>query len=49
MALTPNFDRIVATVTAADVEQFLRSAVPDDEKQRAARVNTFETLRSRIY
>jgi hypothetical protein len=34
MALTPNFDRIVATITAADIEKFLHSAAPEDDKQR---------------
>ena len=34
MALIPNFDRIVATVTASDIEKFMRSAAPDDDKQR---------------
>lgn len=34
MALTPNFDRIVATITAADIDKFLHSAAPEDEKQR---------------
>jgi hypothetical protein len=34
MALTPNFDRIIATITDADVQRFLRSAAPDDDKQR---------------
>ena len=34
MALTPNFDRIVATITDADVQRFLRSSAPEDDKQR---------------
>ena len=34
MALIPNFDRIVATITAADIEKFLHSSAPEDEKQR---------------
>ena len=42
MALTPNFDRIVATITAADVEKFLRSGAPDDEKQRVLKATTNE-------
>jgi hypothetical protein len=42
MALTPNFDRIVATITASDIEKFLRSAAPDDEKQRVLNASTNE-------
>jgi hypothetical protein len=42
MALTPNFDRIVATITAADIEKFLRSGAPDDDKQRVLNANTNE-------
>ena len=42
MALTPNFDRIVATITASDVEKFLRSAAPEDEKQRVLNARTNE-------
>ena len=42
MALTPNFDRIVATITASDVEKFLRSAAPDDDKQRVLNAGTNE-------
>lgn len=34
MALIPNFDRVVATITAADIEKFLKSAAPEDDKQR---------------
>src|SRR4051794_22167704 len=34
MALIPNFDRIVATITASDIDKFLHSAAPDDDKQR---------------
>ena len=30
----PNFDRIVATITASDIDTFLRSGAPDDDKQR---------------
>ena len=42
MALTPNFDRIVATITASDIEKFLRSAAPDDDKQRVLNASTNE-------
>jgi len=34
MALIPNFDRIVATITPADIEKFLKSTAPEDDKQR---------------
>jgi hypothetical protein len=34
VALIPNFDRIVATITSSDIDKFLHSAAPDDEKQR---------------
>src|SRR6476660_1745522 len=34
MALIPNFDRIVATITASDIDKFLHSGAPDDDKQR---------------
>jgi hypothetical protein len=34
MALTPNFDRIVATVTAADIKKFLHSTATEEEKQQ---------------
>jgi hypothetical protein len=34
MALIPNFDRIVATITASDIDKFLHSNAPDDDKQR---------------
>ena len=40
MALTPNFDRIVATITASDIEKFLRSGAPDDDKQRVLNAST---------
>jgi hypothetical protein len=42
MARIPNFDRIVATVTASDIEKFLRSAAPDDDKQRVLNATTNE-------
>ena len=42
MALTPNFDRIVATITASDIEKFLRSAAPEDDKQRVMNARTEE-------
>jgi hypothetical protein len=41
-ALTPNFDRIIATITASDIENFLRSGAPDDEKQRVLNASTNE-------
>ena len=47
MALIPNFDRIVATVTALDIEKFLRSAAPDDDKQRVRDAATHE-IRMRL-
>jgi hypothetical protein len=34
VAVIPNFDRIVATITSSDIDKFLHSAAPDDEKQR---------------
>lgn len=34
MALIPNFDRIVATITASDIDKFLHSSAPEDDKQR---------------
>jgi hypothetical protein len=42
VALTPNFDRIVATITSSDVEKFLRSAAPEDDKQRVLNAKTDE-------
>jgi hypothetical protein len=42
MALIPHFDQIVATITALDVEKFLRSNAPDDEKQRVRDAATDE-------
>jgi hypothetical protein len=42
MALIPNFDRIVATVTAADIEKFLHSTAPEDDKQRVRDAATTE-------
>ena len=47
MALTPNFDRIVATITAADIDKFLRSAAPEDDKQRVRNATT-EEIRMRL-
>ncbi|HYI94781.1 MAG TPA: hypothetical protein VEX68_14640 [Bryobacteraceae bacterium] len=34
MALIPNFDRIVATITASDIDKFMHSNAPEDDKQR---------------
>jgi hypothetical protein len=42
MAQTLNFDRIVATVTEQDIEKFLRSNAPDDDKQRVRDAATHE-------
>ena len=42
MALIPNFDRIVATITSSDIEKFLHSAAPDDEKQRVREAGSNE-------
>ena len=42
MAQIPNFDRIVATVTALDIEKFLRSSAPEDDKQRVRDAATDE-------
>lgn len=42
MALIPNFDRIVATVTASDIEKFLHSAAPEDDKQRVRNASSLE-------
>lgn len=42
MALIPNFDRIVATITAADIEKFLKSTAPEDDKQRVRDAGTNE-------
>jgi hypothetical protein len=47
VALTPNFDRIVATITASDIEKFLRSAAPEDDKQRVLNAKTDE-IRMRL-
>jgi hypothetical protein len=47
VALTPNFDRIVATITASDIEKFLRSAAPEDDKQRVLNAATQE-IRMRL-
>ena len=42
MALTPNFDRIVATITQTDIDRFLKSSAPDDDKQRVREAGTIE-------
>jgi hypothetical protein len=47
MALIPNFDRIVATITASDIEKFLRSSAPEDDKQRVRDAAT-EEIRMRL-
>jgi hypothetical protein len=47
MALIPHFDRIVATVTTLDIEKFLHSNAPDDDKQRVRDAATDE-IRMRL-
>jgi len=47
MALTPNFDRIVATVTDSDIEKFLHSTAPEDDKQRV-RVAASHEIKMRL-
>lgn len=42
MALTPNFDRIVSTITASDIEKFLRSGAPNDDKERVLNASSTE-------
>jgi hypothetical protein len=42
MAIIPNFDKIVATITDSDIEKFLHSAAPDDDKQRVRNAATTE-------
>jgi hypothetical protein len=42
MAQIPHFDQIVATVTALDIEKFLRSSAPEDDKQRVRDAATVE-------
>ena len=42
MALTPNFDRIVATITAVDIQKFFRSTATEDEKQQVRDAATDE-------
>ena len=34
MAKTPDFERITATITDSDIDQFFRSAAPDHFKQQ---------------
>jgi len=34
MAKTPDFQRIVATITESDIDHFYRSAAPDDIKKQ---------------
>src|SRR4051794_16895062 len=47
MALIPNFDRIVATVTASDIEKFLHSTAAEDDKQRVRDASSNE-LKKRL-
>lgn len=45
MALTPNFARIVATVTADDIKKFLHSSATEEEKQQVRDAPTDEIRR----
>src|SRR3954447_1164182 len=47
MALIPNFNRIVATVTASDIEKFLHSTAAEDDKQRVRDASSNE-LKKRL-
>lgn len=42
---TPDFDRITATVSAKDIDDFYRSAAPDDFKQQVRDAPDMETTR----
>ncbi|MDZ4796694.1 MAG: hypothetical protein SGI92_00925 [Bryobacteraceae bacterium] len=42
MARTPNFERIVATITASDIQKFLHSSAPEDDKRRVREAATDE-------
>jgi hypothetical protein len=43
MSKTPDFHRIAATVTDGDIEDFYRSAAPDDFKQQVREAPDEET------
>ena len=43
MAKTPDFERITATITDADIEAFYRSAAPDAFKQQVLEAPDQET------
>ena len=47
MAQIPNFDRIVATITASDIDKFMHSNAPDDDKQRVRNAASLE-IRMRL-
>src|SRR3954454_16961824 len=47
MALTPNFARIVETITAADIQKFFLSTATEDEKQQVRDAPT-EEIRMRF-
>jgi hypothetical protein len=42
MALIPNFDRIVATITQADIDKFYKSTATDADKQQVREASTLE-------
>jgi hypothetical protein len=42
MAVTPNFDRIVATITAVDIQKFFHSTATEDEKEQVRNAPTDE-------
>jgi len=42
MAKTPNFDKIVATITDSDIKHLLESAAPDDVKEQVRGAATYE-------
>lgn len=42
MAKTPNFDKIVATITDSDIKQLLGSAAPDDVKEQVREAPSHE-------
>ena len=43
MPKTPNFHRIAATITDSDIDDFYRSAAPDDFKQQVREAPDQET------
>ena len=42
MAKTPNFDKIVATITDSDIKHLLESSAPDDVKEQVREAATHE-------